>query len=80
MAAAVSRTNIVRASIDLGHSLRLESVAEGVEDARTWELLAALGCDLAQGYFISPPLLADEVLPWLANWKHPEGASDDQAA
>jgi diguanylate cyclase (GGDEF)-like protein/PAS domain S-box-containing protein len=80
MAGAVSRTNIVRASIDLGHSLRLESVAEGVEDARTWEVLAALGCDLAQGYFISKPLLAGEVLPWLAGWKDPSGASADQAA
>jgi EAL domain-containing protein (putative c-di-GMP-specific phosphodiesterase class I) len=80
MAGAVSRTNIVRASIDLGHSLRLESVAEGVEDARTWDVLAALGCDLAQGYFISPPLLGDEVLPWLASWKDPSGASADRAA
>jgi len=80
MAGAVSRTNIVRASIDLGHSLRLESVAEGVEDARSWEVLAALGCDMAQGYFISPPLLAEEVLPWLASWKDPSGASADQAA
>ena len=80
MAGAVSRTNIVRASIDLGHSLRLESVAEGVEDARTWEVLAALGCDMAQGYFISRPLLADEVLPWLASWKDRSGASADQAA
>jgi predicted signal transduction protein with EAL and GGDEF domain len=80
MAGAVSRTNIVRASIDLGHSLRLESVAEGVEDARTWEVLAALGCDLAQGYFISKPLLAGEVLPWLAGWKDPSGTSADQAA
>ena len=80
MAGEVSRTNIVRASIDLGHSLRLESVAEGVEDARTWEVLAALGCDMAQGYFISRPLLADEVLPWLASWKDRSGASADQAA
>jgi len=80
MAGAVSRTNIVRASIDLGRSLRLESVAEGVEDARTWEVLAALGCDMAQGYFISRPLLADEVLPWLATWKDPSGTSADQAA
>jgi len=80
MAGAVSRTNIVRASIDLGHSLRLESVAEGVEDARTWEVLAALGCDMAQGYFISRPLLAEEVLSWLATWEEPKGRSGHQAA
>jgi len=73
MAAEVSRTNIVRASIDLGRSLRLESVAEGVKDARTWAVLAALGCDMAQGYFISRPLLAEEVLPWLATWESASG-------
>jgi diguanylate cyclase (GGDEF)-like protein/PAS domain S-box-containing protein len=80
MAGEVSRTNIVRASIDLGHSLRLESVAEGVEDARTWDVLAALGCDMAQGYFISPPLLAEEVLSWLAKWERTPGGSVDRAA
>ncbi len=58
--------NIVRAAIDLGHSLRLESVAEGVEDARTWDLLVALGCDTAQGYYIGRPMAAGAVLPWLA--------------
>ena len=80
MAGEVSRTNIVRASIDLGHSLRLESVAEGVEDARTWDVLAALGCDMAQGYFISPPLLAEEVVSWLAKWERTPGGSVDRAA
>jgi diguanylate cyclase (GGDEF)-like protein/PAS domain S-box-containing protein len=80
MAGEVSRTNIVRASIELGHSLRLESVAEGVEDASTWAVLAALACDMAQGYFISPPLLAEEVLPWLARWQKAPGGSLDRAA
>jgi diguanylate cyclase (GGDEF)-like protein len=80
MAGEVSRTAIVRASIDLGHSLRLESVAEGVEDARTWDVLAALGCDMAQGYFMSPPLLAEEVLPWLARWETAPGGPAVRAA
>ena len=68
MAGSSNRGNIVRASVDLGHSLRLEIVAEGVEDARTWDLLAALGCDLAQGYLVSRPIPAEEVLPWLSRW------------
>ncbi len=77
MAGEVSRTNIVRASIDLGHSLRLESIAEGVEDARTYDVLAALACDMAQGYLISKPLLAVEVLPWLSRWQtSPRGYAD----
>ena len=78
MGGEASQANIVRASVELGHSLQLESVAEGVEDARTWELLVALGCDLAQGYFISRPMIAEQVLPWLASWEHPAAA--DKAA
>ena len=79
MAGEANRANIVRASVELGHSLRLESVAEGVEDARTWDMLSALGCDLAQGYFISRPMVADQVLPWLAKWENPSGAADRAA-
>jgi diguanylate cyclase (GGDEF)-like protein/PAS domain S-box-containing protein len=73
MAGASSRANIVRASVDLGHSLRLEIVAEGVEDARTWDLLAALGCDTAQGFYISRPMPAADILPWLLRWEASEG-------
>jgi EAL domain-containing protein (putative c-di-GMP-specific phosphodiesterase class I) len=50
----------------------MESVAEGVEDARTWDLLAALGCDTAQGYYMSRPLPSDQVLPWLLRWEATE--------
>jgi diguanylate cyclase (GGDEF)-like protein len=84
LAGATSRANIVRASVDLGHSLRLESVAEGVEDARTWDLLAALGCDTAQGYFMSRPVPSEELLPWLHRWESSERgdrrAASDAAA
>ncbi len=75
-----NRANIVRASVELGHSLQLETVAEGVEDARTLDLLAALGCDLAQGYFISRPMLANQVLPWLSQWEKGPRKSADRAA
>jgi diguanylate cyclase (GGDEF)-like protein len=78
MAGASNRANIVRASVDLGHSLRLEIVAEGVEDARTWDLLAALGCDLAQGYLMSRPISAEEVLPWLSRWEGSRGERREQ--
>jgi diguanylate cyclase len=40
----------------------LEVVAEGVESQETWEPLAEPGCDVAQGYFISPPLPADQFM------------------
>jgi EAL domain-containing protein (putative c-di-GMP-specific phosphodiesterase class I) len=52
---------IVRATTDLGHSLGLRVVAEGVEDAETYEQLVSLGCDLAQGYLMCRPLPADQL-------------------
>ena len=41
-------------------------VAEGVESQARLEQLSALGCDLAQGYAISPPLGADALAAWAA--------------
>jgi EAL domain-containing protein (putative c-di-GMP-specific phosphodiesterase class I) len=52
---------IVTSTIELGHSLGLKVVAEGVEDAGAWNLLRRLGCDFAQGYLISPPLAATAI-------------------
>ena len=57
---------IVRASVELGHALGLEIVAEGVEDAPTGEWLRAIGCDRLQGYFIARPLTAEAFESWLA--------------
>jgi diguanylate cyclase (GGDEF)-like protein/PAS domain S-box-containing protein len=57
---------IVRAVIDLGHRLGLRVVAEGVEDAKTWDLLEAAGCDLAQGYYMARPMKGAELLRWVA--------------
>jgi EAL domain-containing protein (putative c-di-GMP-specific phosphodiesterase class I) len=56
---------IVRSTINLGHDLRLEVVAEGVEDGRTLHRLARMGCDLAQGYHLSRPLPSDAFVEWL---------------
>jgi len=52
---------IVASTIGLGHSLGLRVVAEGVEDEETWRRLAELGCDLAQGYYLSRPLPAADL-------------------
>ena len=52
---------IVRSTIELAHNLGLQLVAEGVEDQETLELLASLGCDLAQGYHLARPIPADEL-------------------
>jgi EAL domain-containing protein (putative c-di-GMP-specific phosphodiesterase class I) len=61
---------IVRSTIELGHNLGLKVVAEGVESQAIWERLAALGCDVAQGYFISKPMPAAEFEHWDATWSH----------
>ena len=47
---------IVRATIDLAHHMGLVVTAEGVEQASVLKALRHLGCDMAQGYYISPPL------------------------
>jgi diguanylate cyclase (GGDEF)-like protein len=57
---------IVRSVIELGHSLGLRTVAEGVEDAATSRVLGDLGCDVAQGYYFSRPIPADRLVEWHA--------------
>jgi EAL domain-containing protein (putative c-di-GMP-specific phosphodiesterase class I) len=47
---------IVRSTIELAHNLGLRVVAEGVEDLETYDVLAGLGCTVAQGYFLSRPV------------------------
>ncbi|KAB2905987.1 MAG: EAL domain-containing protein [Burkholderiaceae bacterium] len=63
---------IVRSTIDLVHDLGLKTVAEGVETREHWDLLANLGCDIAQGYFIAKPMPAEDFLQWAAGFQAPE--------
>jgi EAL domain-containing protein (putative c-di-GMP-specific phosphodiesterase class I)/GGDEF domain-containing protein len=66
---AVSKSDqiLVRSTIGLAHELGLQVVAEGIEDQRTLDMLRDLGCDYAQGYFISKPVLPDELLELALN-------------
>jgi diguanylate cyclase (GGDEF)-like protein len=57
---------IVRSTIDLGHNLKCQVVAEGVENMETLERLRTLGCDQVQGYCLSAPLTADDITTWFA--------------
>ncbi|MEU8658787.1 putative bifunctional diguanylate cyclase/phosphodiesterase, partial [Actinoplanes philippinensis] len=52
---------MVRSSIDLGHNLGLEVVAEGVEDAATLVHLREISCDYAQGFVLARPVPPDEL-------------------
>jgi diguanylate cyclase (GGDEF)-like protein len=59
---------IVRSTIDLGHNMGLRVVAEGIESNAAWNLLNAMGCDQGQGYFISKPMPAGQLVDWVARW------------
>jgi EAL domain-containing protein (putative c-di-GMP-specific phosphodiesterase class I) len=56
---------IVRSVIALAHSLGREVVAEGLESREAWDLLLSMGCDVAQGYFLSRPLPAPDLERWV---------------
>jgi diguanylate cyclase (GGDEF)-like protein len=75
---------IVRSTIELAHNLGLLVVAEGVETQYIWDRLASLGCDAAQGYYMSAPIPAAALSRWFheSSWQvtkiadeaHPEAA------
>lgn len=58
---------IVRSTVALAHSLGLRVIAEGVENAETLAQLAGMGCEQAQGFYLSLPLGFDMLLAWLQN-------------
>lgn len=63
----VSAYQIVKATVGLGRDLGLTTVAEGVENQGDWNRLVSLGCDLAQGYYLTPPLPPDACSAWLTS-------------
>ena len=65
MAVNHSDAVIVRSTIGFGHNLGLKVIAEGVETEGAWDRLKALGCDDAQGYYMSHPLPSDKFAEWL---------------
>ena len=65
---------LVRSTVDLAHSLGLKVTAEGVETAMVQALLTAMGCDLAQGYFIARPMAVGDMVEFLRREAAGEGA------
>lgn len=55
----------LESSLEMAHKLRICAVAEGVESRQEWDLVYALGCDLAQGYLIAQPMEAAEFAGWV---------------
>jgi EAL domain-containing protein (putative c-di-GMP-specific phosphodiesterase class I) len=60
---------IVRSVIALAKSLGLRVVAEGVEREPVWRRLTDLGCDVAQGNYLSPPLPPEALIAWVRQWE-----------
>jgi EAL domain-containing protein (putative c-di-GMP-specific phosphodiesterase class I) len=63
---------IVKATIELAHTLDLKVVAEGVETLAVFDLLAEMNCDHVQGYYISRPLEVDQVADWFETSVRPD--------
>jgi len=58
---------LLKAIISLGHQLGLSVVAEGVETREEWDVLAALNCDFAQGFYISEAMTVEQFQTWRAS-------------
>ncbi|OHY81396.1 bifunctional diguanylate cyclase/phosphodiesterase [Marinobacter sp. AC-23] len=53
---------IVKSTIDMAHGLGLKVVAEGIENLKTWKLLQAWGCNVGQGFYLSRPVSAADLV------------------
>ncbi|MCW0234328.1 MAG: EAL domain-containing response regulator [Ferrovibrio sp.] len=59
---------IVSSSVRLARKLGMTTVAEGIETRLDWDCAAEQGCDVAQGYFVAPPLKPEALPGWIATW------------
>lgn len=60
---------IFEASLELALHLKMQAVAEGVEDFDDWRFLSSIGCETAQGYFIARPMPSEQLPVWLQEWQ-----------
>ena len=60
---------IIDATLAMAGQLGMKAVAEGVEDRADWDCLRAMGCDVAQGYFIARPMPGADLPAWRAGWE-----------
>jgi len=61
--------SVVESSLDIARKLGLKTTAEGIETPEHWDMLSAMGCDIAQGYLIAKPMPAGAIPDWVAGWK-----------
>jgi EAL domain-containing protein (putative c-di-GMP-specific phosphodiesterase class I)/AmiR/NasT family two-component response regulator len=60
---------LIETTLMMAQRLNLRSVAEGIESNADWDVVAGLGCDIAQGYFIARPMPGNEIAGWYENWR-----------
>lgn len=63
---------IVKSTIDLAHQFGLKVVAEGVENKESLNLLHEWGCNWIQGFYISKPLPAEDIIAWVSSYNDPQ--------
>lgn len=61
--------DIIRSVVELASKLRMETVAEGIEQTEQMEFLHSIHCDIVQGYFFSRPLPMDEFESWVSQYE-----------
>jgi len=60
---------VLDSNVEMARRLHLDVVAEGVETQDNWDMLAAMRCDLAQGYFIGRPMPGGDLPAWHDDWR-----------
>ena len=75
-----TRSAICGASLQMAHQLQMQVVGEGIENKEDWEFLRLRGCDVGQGYFISRPMPAADMVGWVDAWSARTGAASASKA
>jgi diguanylate cyclase (GGDEF)-like protein len=68
--------DLVRSIVDMAHRQGIKVTAEWVENEWQMEILRSIGCDFAQGYFISPALPAEAFGDFIREWTHTQPEAD----
>ncbi|MBN8279429.1 MAG: EAL domain-containing response regulator [Gammaproteobacteria bacterium] len=71
---------IVKATVDLAHAIGISACAEGVESQAVLDYLRAMGCDMAQGYHISAPVVPEKIPALVAQWNPGQRPAGQRAA
>ena len=62
---------ILESSVSLGRKLKMSIVAEGVETREDWDVVAELGCDFVQGYYVAKPMPENALVQFINGWSGP---------